>query len=164
MTMYQWQKGYRAHVPAEVAAEELERIRDQHGKIEASTVVDLSRPDDAPLHPEFEWDDSRAAEEYRRDQARHMIRSIRVVRQADEEPIRQYVNVRTDDGNHYQAAEVAVRDADVWGRVMAEAAELVAASEARLRDLIRWETDPARKAAAAVIAGSLKDIHERMRP
>ena len=41
-------------------------------------VVEVASPIDHPLHPFFEWDDSKAAHTHRLEQARQLIRSVRV--------------------------------------------------------------------------------------
>lgn len=78
--IYQW-KIDKYPVPAQVAGEEIERIRANSGKeyIEAEDLLEASREDIAPLHSCFEWDDDRAAERYRLWQAKHIICDITVV-------------------------------------------------------------------------------------
>lgn len=66
-------------VDAQTAGEELDRIRQEYGTLQPATVVDEARPDDAPLHPVFEWDDAEAAERYREHQASTLIRQVKVV-------------------------------------------------------------------------------------
>lgn len=66
-------------VDAQTAGEELDRIRQEHGTLEPGTVVDESRPEEAPLHPAFEWHDPKAAELYREHQATNLIKQVRVV-------------------------------------------------------------------------------------
>lgn len=57
----------------------LEAIRlSKDGVLRPEDVVREARREDHPLHGEFEWDDSKAAESYRIDQARTLIRSVRV--------------------------------------------------------------------------------------
>ena len=63
----------------QVIGEALADIEDRHGVIDPNTVVDESRPDDAPLHPVFEWCDEIAAEKWRVEQARRVVRSVEVV-------------------------------------------------------------------------------------
>lgn len=59
--------------------EELQRIADQHdGRLKPEWVVDAARPEDSPLHDYFTWDDTLAAEERRKDQARPLIRSVEI--------------------------------------------------------------------------------------
>ena len=48
------------------------------GKLTAHAVVDAARDAKSPLHGYFEWDDSKAAEQYRLDQARVLIRTVQV--------------------------------------------------------------------------------------
>lgn len=67
-------------VPAQEAGEELARIEARDGGVAPQVVVDEARPEGAVLHPAFEWDDEVAANGYRCDQARRLVRSIRVVR------------------------------------------------------------------------------------
>lgn len=57
----------------------LRGLYEQHGELTAPLVVDEARPSGAPLHRYFQWDDAVAAEEYRLEQARSMIRRVRFV-------------------------------------------------------------------------------------
>ncbi len=54
--------------------DELRRILKRDGGVQASVVVKEARPKRAPLHDEFEWDDSLAGQQYRLGQARRLIR------------------------------------------------------------------------------------------
>lgn len=80
--VYQWRRG--AHAPpisAQTAGERLESLRvAAGGALMPAAVVDDARPDAAVLHPCFEWDDAEAADKYREDQARFLLRTIVVVR------------------------------------------------------------------------------------
>lgn len=63
----------------QVRLKALTDIRDANdGHLTPRAVVDASRPSDALLHHEFEWDDSVAAERHREEQARNIIRSIKI--------------------------------------------------------------------------------------
>jgi vacuolar-type H+-ATPase catalytic subunit A/Vma1 len=53
-------------------------LADEHGYIEPSRVVEVARDPGNPLHDEFEWDIQRAAEEQWIEQARRLIRLVRV--------------------------------------------------------------------------------------
>lgn len=54
--------------------DELRRIEQEHGVLRPGDVVEAARPATSPLHSQFEWDDGVAAERYRNDQARSLIR------------------------------------------------------------------------------------------
>lgn len=63
---------------AEVAHDELHRIRDEHGELQATTVVDEARSKKSPIHGCFEWKNTAAAEKYREEQARELMNSIEI--------------------------------------------------------------------------------------
>jgi len=50
----------------------------QHGELTPEIVVEEARPETAPLHHRFEWDDAIAGEAYRREQASELIRSVNI--------------------------------------------------------------------------------------
>ena len=52
----------------------LQAIRDEHGYLTPALVVDAARDTDHPLHSQFEWDDTAAAEKYRLHQASALLR------------------------------------------------------------------------------------------
>jgi tRNA A37 N6-isopentenylltransferase MiaA len=94
LPQYQYRERYVGPkaVPAQMVAEELERIGTT-GPINPSRIIEAARPDGAPLHPMFEWDDKAAAHEYRLNQARRLARAIVVVRVKGEEPRSLFVHV-----------------------------------------------------------------------
>lgn len=51
---------------------------ERSGKLTAHDVVRAARNPESPLHSCFEWDDSKAAEQWRLEQARSLIRSVEV--------------------------------------------------------------------------------------
>jgi len=70
------QKGAHVSVSADVLGKELTRIKDSNdGVLKPSDVVHESKPKDAPLHNEFEWNNAKAAAKYRNEQGRYIIRA-----------------------------------------------------------------------------------------
>lgn len=84
------------------------------GKCSASDLLDASRDEKAPLHPLFEWDDSVAAEQYRLEQARLIIRSVYVIDDDKEEqkPIRAHFHI-DNNTNDYIPTVVIMQDKDM---------------------------------------------------
>lgn len=76
MTIYQFKKGSFLSGDAQAVGEKLEQIRTTHGKITPDLVVDEARDEASEMHPYFTWDDSKAAHEYRLNEARHLTRNI----------------------------------------------------------------------------------------
>ena len=72
-------------IDAQTAGSELDRIRRRDGTIKPAAVVDEARPEQAPLHPAFEWRDPVAAEQWREHQASKLIKVVRVVPSAPQE-------------------------------------------------------------------------------
>ena len=75
-TVYAWKADSRFPIGAQIAAERLNAIRKQRGEITPHAVLDDARNSNSPLHRCFEWDDSKAAEAHRLDQARKLTASI----------------------------------------------------------------------------------------
>lgn len=91
-------------------------IREEHGnKLTPEIVLDVARDPLHPLHSRFEWDDSIAAEAYRRDQAQELIRKVHVVYQEAEDDGpprlgRAFIAIPTPDGYVYDPVEEVAED------------------------------------------------------
>jgi hypothetical protein len=86
-----------------VAGDECRRL-EEDGGLTPARLVDASRPDDAPLHKEFEWDDAVAAERYRENQASSVIRHLVTVSidHSDVPAARSFVPVLVTDDEEEQ--------------------------------------------------------------
>lgn len=122
---------------AEVIGPELERLA-ADGRASAPEIVKAAAPDEAPLHPYFEWDDPEAARLYRETQARHIARSVVVVRVTNrpdgsqrEEEIRAFHAVAVDrseeepeqkaEPRQYLSVDVVRGDRALASQVVAQA-------------------------------------------
>ena len=66
--------------PADVAGPICQQLRESEQGLTPRSLVDASRDKNAPLHNEFEWDNTVAAEKYREQQAANIIRHLIIVR------------------------------------------------------------------------------------
>jgi hypothetical protein len=73
--------GINDHDAAQVGAV-LDALTKRDGGVSPEALVDEARPLTSPAHKHFTWDDGAAAEAYRREEARHLIRAIVIVRVA----------------------------------------------------------------------------------
>ena len=73
---YVWRRNLP--VKADVAGVELERLQEEHGELTPLIVVESARVDTSPIHGLFTWDDSRAAELHRHNEARYILRNLRI--------------------------------------------------------------------------------------
>lgn len=133
---YTFREGNRVSgVDAQTVGSELERIHQKHGAIKPKIVVDEARPDDALLHPVFEWDDAVAAEEWRAHTARNLIRSVQIVTSEQKsEPI--YVSVQAQNKEReYQPITAVVQQVDLYASAVYEAQCRLNAAHKALDDL-----------------------------
>lgn len=108
--VYEWRTGFHHKTDPQKAGAVFEELA-KEGRLNAPTLVDVSRPEDAPLHKEFEWKDDIAAEEWRKHQARNLINAI-VIREEEKEeatPVRAFFIVEERSGN-YEPTTVILRD------------------------------------------------------
>lgn len=73
---YRWRHGSHYPVKAQAAGEFLNEMSEHEGGLTSKRVLDVSRAEDALLHPCFEWDDGIAAEAYREGQATKLIGNL----------------------------------------------------------------------------------------
>lgn len=137
--IYQWKTGSHSKLDAQVAGEEIERIRTlNNGRIESAMLVDAARNERSPLHPAFEWDDIIAADAFRVEQARYLIRSIEVVisNEAEAKPIRAFVSVVRDDDRSFTSISHAMADPELRRQVLVNALKELEAWRIRYAELV----------------------------
>lgn len=135
MAKYTFCAGSHLKVSAEVAAPVLEGLANEN-RLTAANLVDVSRPEDAPLHPEFEWRDDVAAERWREEQARQIIRCIRVVSEDEPEkpPVRMYVHPVLESPN-YEPLHMVLQDQDKRSSLLKAALRDMVAFKAKYKEL-----------------------------
>jgi glutamate synthase domain-containing protein 2 len=123
MMIYQWKPGSQSKGDAQIVGETLEEIRVRSGRLTASTVLEEAVNPESPIHGAFTWDDTEAAQQYRLEQARHLIRSVVMVR--EDEPgqptIRAFVSIREDGDQEYTNIVTAMSDRALRKQVVARA-------------------------------------------
>jgi len=80
-----------------------------HGEVTPQMVVEEARNPDSPLHSEFEWDIEAAAEKYWIEQARKIIRSVRITYRVEKSQYSTIGYVRDPDKDKKQAGYVSVK-------------------------------------------------------
>ena len=95
-----WRDGAegRVKVPAAVVGRELMKIERSEGAVLPAVVVDRARPKGSPLHPCFEWDDRRAAERYRLEQAQLLIYALRIEEVPGQQSMPMFLNLAFGEG------------------------------------------------------------------
>lgn len=104
---------------------ELLAIREQYGTLTPANVVDAARAEDHPLHNRFEWNDDVAAEKWRLNQARQLIRVVRETytdtagRPAD---VRTFHAIPRAEGMAYEPLDEIVHD-DIASKILLQSME-----------------------------------------
>lgn len=143
---YDWKPGSRISADAQAAGKQLEQIAKRDGDVAPTAVVEENRPASAPLHNEFEWNDTAAATAYREDQARKIIRSIVVVHvrsDTEEElpPVRALVKVAEEPldlyeaPRHYTPIAQVMNDSDLRSRYVRQAFKSLVEWRDRYQDI-----------------------------
>ena len=161
---FAFRDGRNFGVSADVAGHELERIAQRDGTLQAQAVVDESRPATAPLHPIFEWDDEAAAENYRRHQARSLIKAVQVIHQESkaQEPV--YVHVPAQEGRStggYMPTAVVVQRPDLYASALDDLLKRTKSAESAARALqdIAQQQDDSDSERFARITVALQALH-----
>lgn len=106
--------------------DELQAIYEDAGELKPSIVLDRARDPRHPLHDRFEWNDGVAAERYRIQQARELIRSVEWVyaEEPDGAPkkVRAFHSVNRVDGPTYVPAQEIQQD-EFMSKLVLQAAE-----------------------------------------
>ncbi len=123
-----------------VSANEAGRIiielqENDSGLVTPEQIVRHACHPENPLHRLFEWDDTKAAEQFRLEQARNILRSlvydVEIIPGKVEE-IRYTVNVMQNGQNGYASIETALANDDLSRQVIDEASRYVQIAIKRL--------------------------------
>lgn len=116
--VYQWKSGARISADPQVAGDMCKKL-EAEGRLTAKELLNENRPEDAPLHKEFEWNDSIAAESWREQQARHIINSL-IVCPEKADPVRVFFKIERTE-NRYQSIETILEHKDSTRKLMENA-------------------------------------------
>lgn len=127
-------KGFHLKTNPQIVGEVCQSV-EKDGKVTPKDLVDASRPKDAPLHNEFEWNDKIASEKYREVQAGYIIRSVAIritsipaevtkvnvqITKAEDEPNVRFYHAIERDGKGFENIETIVTDDEKEAKLMAQ--------------------------------------------
>lgn len=102
----------------------LEQLAKQHnGYLMVDDVLNAAKDPQCILHKHFQWDDSKAAEAYRKMQARHLIQKCTVtVDKAPDVPVRAFVSLAQDQysGGGYRMTVDVLSNEDLKAQLIHE--------------------------------------------
>lgn len=111
-------KGRKLPVKAQIVGDYLTELSQKIGanELTAQYIVSVASDKKNPLHKCFEWNDTKAAHQYRLKQAANILQSVKVEYLTDNEPVvtRAFVNIKENGSNSgfYTKIEVACKNQD----------------------------------------------------
>lgn len=122
----------------QVFGEALAKITESNGGLlEPEDVVAAAREDEHPLHQHFEWNDSVAAHHFRLDQARSIIRVVRVIDdEATDGTSRAFLSVKDDGKVSYRSITDVKSSLQLQMAVLNQAERDLMAFERRYQDMM----------------------------
>lgn len=104
--VYQWKAGAQIKADAQTAGAMCMELAAE-GRLTAKNLLDANRPQDAPLHNAFEWNDGVAAEAWREQQARHIINCLTITHEKVE-PVRAFFKIERTETT-YQSIDTILQ-------------------------------------------------------
>lgn len=132
--VYQWKSGSRIKANPEAAGKQFEELAETVG-LTAETVLEANRPEDAPLHGEFEWRDDIAAEEWRKQQARHLINCICYTVEKQDSNVQVRAFFTTPETNGYESLEAILTVENKYKSLLSKAMQELSAFERKYRTI-----------------------------
>lgn len=139
--VYKWRDGYpyARRVPAQKAASHLEALRlKNNGRLSARLVVSDAKSERSPLHSLFTWDNRKAAEAHRLQQANALLSCIVVEKDDDGNDahnIRAFVVVSGHANESYTSIAVALSDPTLRTKILQDAFKELESWRKRYSDL-----------------------------
>lgn len=145
MAEYGLARGAHVTGDAQVIGEALDKVRHDYGHLTPEVVVEAARAKRHPLHDQFEWDDSIAAEEFRRAQAQRLISAVVVITpETAANPPRAYYSVRKVDekgrvDREYEPLSVVLSNDAIRAQVIDDIRRSIASFQRKLTHLSNVE-------------------------
>lgn len=130
-------KGVKDANPQKIGEALAKIAADNGGDLTPIAVVDAARAPKHVLHRHFEWDDKAAAESWRLDQARHIIRVIRCEDEETDQPIPAFVSISDSarGSTSYRTIQDVRASPDLQRLILAQAERDLMAFEKRYNEL-----------------------------
>lgn len=117
-----------------VIVKEILKIQERDGVCSPEALVSAAQSPKSPIHSLFEWDDSKAAKEWRKHQARQIVASFKIELSGQRAPQFVHANIVVDGKakEGYLPIEVAMDDEAIRRQIFREARAALAGWNARL--------------------------------
>ncbi len=126
---------------AQAVADEIAAIGETATPVQ---IVDKARDEATELHKCFTWDDAEAAEKYRLNEARQIVRLLVIKPREDEaetksEPIRLFYKTDRDHDSGYKQTRLILQDKDEYRALLRQAKAELNAFRVKYKTLVELE-------------------------
>lgn len=138
MVFATWKSGSRYSADAQKVAEEIYSIGES---ATTAQILDKARDEKSELHKCFEWNDTKAAESWRMQQARRLVCNlvIKEERKSEQGPeVRLFFKTDADEG--YKPTVLIMQDKDEYQKLLQNALAELNAFQRKYRSLSELET------------------------
>ena len=122
---YYYRDGYRPSLKdPQVVGERLHELRNNYGPLTPEIILQDAEDKNSVLHKAFEWNDSNAADEWRKHTARHLMRAV-ITKELDAsgeircQPV--FIFVKTEEGPRYETVARVQSDGELRHQVIQRA-------------------------------------------
>lgn len=141
-----------------------QELFDKHGKITASMLVQAAKSKDSPAHDAFEWNNTKAANEYRLWQARQFIKKVTIIYKEEEQKLFHVpVNFNDDESNEGFYKPVVVMQQDEFERSLNQAKNQLMGAHKNvdiLSGFINNSKKKGQKSQIKRVSGYIKKAHD----
>lgn len=139
----------------------IQQIYNEHGSVKASALLEHARSETSPAHDGFEWNDQKAAHEFRLNTARQWIRIVRIkpTEQSTHAERMIHIPIRTEQMDRgdslegeYKPLSVVQNDPDEYARARAAAVAALKSAAAALDELDSIASREGKSAISAIIS------------
>jgi len=146
----------------------LTELYDRDGVLKPTVIVQTAKKKTSPLHGCFTWDDSKAAEQHRLWEARHLIKRVRIVHESREDRFVHVSKVAMEgpgdsmEGGYYPIS-VVVKQIDDFERAVNELLTKMAAIKQTVNELKAAAGKRSNANHVAIVLQSLAAAEEGIR-
>ena len=133
-------------------------IEDRDGNVTPESILEDAGNEVSPLHDFFEWDNAEAAQMYRLDQARYLLRSIHIVVKREDDGqkeinLRAFHNVNDDDTRVYVSVQRVFSEEELRQQVLEQA----------LKALISWQSKYSQYKEFAPVVSAIEEVRKEVK-
>lgn len=139
--VYEWKSGSRIKGNAQESGELFKQLSETKDGLTAETLLEANKPETAPLHNDYEWNDEKAAHDWRLHQSRHFINSIaiNIAEEGETEIVVRAFHITTEESK-YEPITAIIKEESKYNKLLQTALAELEAFKRKYSTLIELAT------------------------